>query len=472
MKRKIRVLYSTAECAPYARTGGLGDVGAALPEALNDSDIAIARIMPLYGNINCKTEYIMHFPVPMGDRYQTCIVEQEVSESPITTYFISSDWYFNRDGLYGHYDDGERFLFFCKASVIFASRMNDIPDIIHCNDWHTAFIPYIVKKMGLDIKTIFTIHNLRYQGWISCDFIKELKPDCEELAELGYPEYLNFMKSGIIYSDIISTVSRGYSREILKPELGENMEKLLSGRQKYLYGIINGIDLKEYDPECAVYPYNIMSIENKINNKHLLQREMGLEESDLPLVGAVTRLDEQKGIDIMLEAVQRMGLNGFQFVILGTGNSYYEKAVEELSQKYRGRFKGCLKFDTSLSKRIYAGSDIFLMPSRYEPGGLGQLYAMRYGAVPVVRRTGGLKDTVVDFKKWEDKATGFCFDSYSAVSLSNTLKKAIELYGSSKWDKLIKNCMQYNFSWEKSALQYIKLYKNVLKKLNKIRTAD
>lgn len=468
MKKKISVLYSTAECAPYARTGGLGDVGGALPEALEDEGIDIIRVMPMYRNICCNTKYIMHFSVPMGDRYQTCVVEREVSENPVATYFINNDWYFNRNTLYGHYDDGERFLFFCKSAVIFASRIDNAPDIIHCNDWHTAFIPYIVKKMGLDIKTIFTIHNLRYQGWISSDFIKELKPDEDELLKMGYPEYLNFMKSGILYSDFISTVSRGYSREILKPEFGEGMEKLLSFRKNDLYGIINGIDLKEYDPECAAFPYSRDNIENKRKNKHLLQIESGLEESDLPLVSGVTRLDEQKGIDIMLDAVNRMGLDGFQFVILGTGNSKYEKAIEELSQKYSKRFTGYLRFDSSLSKKIYAGSDIFLMPSRYEPGGLGQLYAMRYGAVPVVRHTGGLKDTVIDIKKGENRATGFCFETYSATSLSNVLKCAIDLYGSSTWDKLIKNCMGYDSSWSKSALLYMKLYRDVMHKQQKM----
>lgn len=466
MGRKIKVLYASSECAPYARTGGLGDVGGALPEPLKDKGIDIIRVIPRYRSINCESKYIMHFSVPMGERYQTCIIEQIISENNVPTYFICCDWYFNRDKLYGYNDDAERFLFFCKSVIIFAGKMGRIPDLIHCNDWHTGFIPFMVKKMGSNIKTLFTIHNLRYQGWISCDFVKEYKPSYDELVKLGYPEYLNFMKSGIIYSDFISTVSRGYSREILKPENGEGMDKLLLERKKSLCGIINGIDLKEYDPEDAEFPYDSGCIDIKKKNKLLLQKELGLRETDLPLVSSVTRLDDQKGIDIMIEAIRKMELNGFEFVILGTGDNTYEKILEELSQTYNGRFKACIKFDSSLSKRIYAGSDIFLMPSRYEPGGLGQLYAMRYGTVPVVRHTGGLKDTVIDIKKGKDKATGFCFTPYSAASLANALKRAINLYGSPAWDSIVKNCMTYEFSWEKSAARYIKLYKSILHKEN------
>lgn len=460
MRRKLRVLYVTAECAPYAKAGGLGEVSAALPKALSLNNVDIRRVLPLHRGTSCDLKYKCDFSVKMGDKFETCIVKTDATEKDVPAYFVANDYYFNRDDIYKFYDDGERFLFLCKAVVEMLKHIPFKPDIIHCNDWHTGFLPLLLKKEGFKGKTIYTIHNLKYQGCIGADYFENLTED--EMKELGYPGCLNFMSAGLLHSDYITTVSESYAKEMLSQGFG--MDDILSKRTSNIRGILNGIDDEKYDPSKEgdlKIPYSIENIDDKKKNKDLLQRELGLEVSNVPLIAAVTRLTEVKGIDIMLEGLLNIN-KPFQFVLLGSGNMYYEKILEEIAGNYMGKIVVNFKYDEDLAKRIYAGSDMFLMPSLYEPCGLGQLYAMRYGSIPIVRHTGGLRDTVVDFNKNPKKGNGFTFEEYSADALVKTVEEAIEVYNTSKWQTIIKNAMTCDWSWKKSAEKYLTLYNELI----------
>jgi len=458
MGKKLKVLFISSECEPFARTGGLGDVSAALPEALSEEEVIVRRVLPLYRTITDNIKYKADFSVPMNDKYQGCILKYDSYDKKVPTYFISNDYYFNRNKFYGYFDDGERFLFFCKAVVEMLKIIPFKPDIIHCNDWHTAFIPLLLKASGSHIKTVFTIHNLRYSGVIPGDYINEYGISHRNLEKIGYPDNLNFMKAGILFADQITTVSKTYASEILTSEYGEGFDELLLERKNNLSGILNGIDTRIYNPENAAVPFCISSIYDKEKNKVLLRNELNLDHEDVPVVASVTRLDDQKGIDLILSALQKMDIKEFQFVLLGTGSEYYEGLFKEMADMYPGKMAVRFAFDSELSKRIYAGSDIFIMPSLFEPGGLGQLYAMSYGTIPVVRSTGGLKDTVIDVNDDRERANGFCFKTYLVNSFIAALKQAISEYNTSEWETLIKNCMACDRSWKISSMQYMDLY--------------
>lgn len=467
MRRKIRVLYVSAECGPYGKTGGLGEVAYSLPQALEEEDIDICRVIPLY-RTNCeKLKYRTDFSVAMGKGYRTCIIKQLLDNKSVPTYFIANDWYFNRDNIYGYHDDGERFMFFCKAVMEMIKNISLKPDIIHCNDWHTGFIPFFTRFGSFDTRTVFTIHNIKYSGWAPYDYIEEYNAEDEVLKDLGYPKNLNFIKTGLIHSDFITTVSPGYAGEILTHEMGGGMDNVLKGRKETLKGILNGIDTKTYNPSRTgdvVIPYSVENSEKKRSNKSILKKELGLSQGDVPLVCAVTRLDEQKGIDIIIEGISKMRMKGLQFVLMGTGSIYYQKMLHELQERYKGKICIIFDYDPSLARRIYAGSDIYVMPSRYEPCGLGQQYAMAYGTVPVVRRTGGLKDTVIDMDEGIDKANGFCFNEYTASAFVDALRRAVKSYKTPEWVYLMRNAMNVDRSWNKSAKEYIEIYKKLLKR--------
>lgn len=462
MVRKLKVLFVSSECGPYARTGGLGDVASSLPDALSkDENISIRRVMPLYRSVKGNLKYKTDFSVPMGDGYQNCIIKCERQIKKVPTYFIGNDWYFNRNDLYGYFDDGERFLYFCKAVVEMISFIGFRPDIIHCNDWHTAFIPLLAKMRHKSIKTMYTIHNLVYTGFIPANYLSEYEISKENLEMLGFPDNLNFIKAGLAFSDHITTVSKGYAAEILTPQYGAGLDNLTNMRKNSISGILNGIDTDMYNPESAIVPFNMDSIDKKAENKALLRKELNLMDSDLPVVSAVTRLDEQKGIGIIINALRKTDLENFQFVLLGTGNMYYENTFSEMASMYLGRMAFIPKFNPTLASRIYAGSDILIMPSKFEPGGLSQLYAMAYGTVPVVRNTGGLKDTVIDEKDDFENANGFCFDSYTVSAFLKALNRAIAAYKTPRWQKLMKNGMALDKSWKNSAAEYAALYRNL-----------
>lgn len=461
MVRKLKVLFVSAECEPYARTGGLGDVSSALPKALCREGVSVMRVMPLHRMVNCNLKYKTDFSIPMGSGFQNCIIKYDYDSEEVPTYFICNDWYFNREKLYGYYEDGERFLFFCKAVVEMLNHINFKPDIIHCNDWHTGFVPLILKSSGSKTKTVYTIHSLKYSGCINNDFLREYNIPEGTLSFIGSPDSLNFTRAAVLYSDFLTTVSNEYAKEIKTPEFGEGYEELFAKRGDSLKGILNGIDIESFNPQNAVFPYDEYNLDGKKENKRLLREELKLDEQDVPIVSAVTRLDDQKGMDILLNALRKIDLKGFQFVMLGTGNKYYEDAFGEMASMYPGRMAARFVFDAGLSRRIYAGSDIFVMPSKFEPGGLGQLYAMNYGTVPVVRSTGGLKDTVKDAGN-SGSGNGFCFKNYSVNELLKALNRAVALYGSPVWEKIIRNGMELDKSWKKSVNEYIAVYQKLV----------
>lgn len=465
--RKRKVLFVSAECEPYARTGGLGDVSAAYPNALASENVSVIRVMPLYRCVERNVKYKLDFPIRMGKGYQTCVVKADYSDRNVVTYFIGNDYYYNKDWIYGYYEDGERFLFFCKAVVKLLKSISFQPDIVHCNDWHTGFIPMLLKLEGLHTKSVYTIHNLRYTGYIGADYLWEYPISWDELQRLKVNDVLNFTKAGLYYSDAITTVSRQYAKDITTPEYGEGYDGILRERKKCIRGIQNGIDIEIYNSNKASIPFDINDMAGKKENKKLLFHELGFswedQIEDLPLVSVISRLDDQKGINLIVNMIRKTDLTGYRVVILGTGNSNYEKELTELAERYPGRMKVVIAFDGELAKRIYAGSDIFLMPSLFEPGGLGQLIAMAYGTVPVVRSTGGLKDTVIDVKEDSDNGNGFCFKKYSVNALIGALNRAFDAYRTSSWEQIMKNGMQFEKSWQYSVKQYLQLYKDISK---------
>lgn len=468
MERKIRILYVSAEITPYASAGGLGEVGQSLPAALLDSGKAeIQRVMPLYQCIREKgfqLNYLMDFPVLMGAGFETCIVKTEPEGAGIPTYFIGNDRYYNRDQIYAYEDDGFRFYFFCRAVLELLKRVPFQPDIIHVNDWHTGFIPLMLKKKFPGIKTVFTIHNIAYQGFVPASvFSDELEE--EQLRLLGYPEWLNFMKAGIEYADLVTTVSPGYKKEIRQPQSSFGMYKLLRNRHNAFVGILNGI-AAAYDPRQAgglAYPYDYKEPERKKLNRAELRMEYGLPEQDLPMVAMITRLEYAKGIDVLIKAVSYSDLSKFQLVILGSGNPYYQGILKNMAEGYAGKIIFESNYSAELAKKIYAAADIYLMPSLYEPCGLGQLYALRYGAVPIVNPVGGLRDTVICDSRNPARNTGFYMEEWSGEALAKAIALAVAAYHTPQWIQLIQNGMRYNSTWKKSVSKYIKQYERLLK---------
>jgi starch synthase len=463
MAKKIKVLYVSAECGPYSSAGGLGEVAAALPRAIAEQDIDIRRIVPLHRETTQKLRFRSNFPVKMGDKYQTCLIKYDFDEKEVPTYFVGNDYYFNRDSIYKQYDDGERFLFFCKAVVQFLEETSFKPDIVHINDWHAGLIPMILKNKGLTFKTVNNIHNPIYNGWISADYLEDENLPFDYLTSIDYPNYLNFLKAGIIYSDAVTTVSSSFASEIQKEGKGYGMEEFLSHKGA-IQGILNGVDAEKYNPEAdsEIYAnYSRKNHEAKKENKKSLQRDFGLEEKDVPVICAVTRLEDQKGIDILIETLATFDKD-CQFIILGSGKKTYEEHLKSLCSRYPGRIAVRIGYSVEVAKKIYAGSDIYVMPSLYEPGGIGQLIAMRYGTVPVVRNTGGLKDTVIDFDKDRKKGNGFVFEKYSHRDLNHALERAIGCYNTNEWNSIIENCMKYDSSWKKAGKKYADLYRNIV----------
>lgn len=462
---KIKVLYVTAETYPYAYVGGLGEVGASLPKALSRSgEVEIHRVLPGYKNINCNKKIITDFPVPMGKDYDTCVLKTDPDNREVPTYFIGNDRYFYRDAVYGHADDGFRFFFFCSAVTEMLKNIPFQPDIIHVNDWHTGFIPLLVLKKELSIKTVFTIHNILYRGFIPESYLDGMLTD-EEAKVLGRPEYLDFMKAGLIYAHRLTTVSPGYSKEICKPPLSGGLEPLIKNRGDRVTGILNGIDQDGYNPltdGVLTYPYSVKNIENKKKNRRVLRKKLGLADEDIPLVSMVTRLDWAKGIDLVIGAMELLEDESFQLVIHGSGNPYYQGLLMEMTQRFPSKVVVDFQYSPVLAKEIYAASDLFLMPSAYEPCGVGQLYAMRYGVVPVVNPVGGLGDTIIDCENTPEKNNGFHMKEWRAECLAQAMKRAFSMYKTSLWNSMVENGMKSDWSWEKSVQQYIDVYRDVL----------
>ncbi|MPQ43313.1 glycogen synthase GlgA [Clostridium tarantellae] len=475
----MKVLFVASEASPFIKTGGLGDVMGALPQSLKDMGVEARVVIPKYKNIKKEIlenlKFIKWFMVSVGWRNQYCGVFEYEYENVIY-YLIDNQYYFNRDTLYGHYDDGERFAYFDRAVLNFLKEINWCPDIIHCNDWHTGMIPvlhkleYIKDDFYKNIKTVFSIHNLLFQGV----FQKEILPDLFGYdyqsinnGSLEFYDCMSFMKGAINYSDRVATVSKTYAKEIQTPYYGEKLEGLLIERSNALIGIVNGIDYKEYNPEKDSYiykNYSLKSIENKLENKLALQKELGLPiKTNTPMIGLISRLTNQKGCDLIVNIANKLLQNDVQLVILGTGDREYEEHFKGLQYMYRDKVVANIRFDNSLAHKIYAASDMFLMPSLFEPCGLGQLIALRYGAIPIVRETGGLKDTILPFNQYNGLGNGFSFTNYNSNDLMHVINYALETYKNKDvWTSIVTQAMNSNNSWGKSAKEYKELYEELL----------
>ena len=471
----MKVLIVASECAPFAKTGGLADVVGALPKALKKNGVDVRVIMPFYKQI--KDQNIAYYKgynyVRMGSSPEYAGIFHTIKDE-IDYYFIDSEKYFARDRLYGYGDDGERFAFFDFA-VLEALRVVDFfPDIIHCNDWQTGLIPYILKKNYYSyhvynrIRTVYSIHNIQYQGSYPMDMMSILYMPYSNSLE--FDGNLNFMKTGIMESNIITTVSPTYKTEVLTDDYGYNLNNILGLRYFDFHGILNGIDTDKYDPQTDKYIYKNYSVSTYVSgkkaNKKALLEEFGMDSrQDVPLFGMVSRLADQKGIELLMPILDDVIVNSnAKFILMGSGNADYEDYFRSLEARYPDRFKSYIGYSDLVAQKIYAGSDIFLMPSKFEPCGLGQMIAMRYGTLPLVRETGGLKDTVRPYNKFNGDGTGFSFSNYDSWELKEIMYLAIDTYNNHKddWKKLIKQAMEMDFSWNRSALIYIDLYKKLV----------
>ena len=471
----MKVLFASSEAYPFAMSGGLADVAGALPKALRRRLVGCRVVMPLYGSIKEelreKMTFICSITVPVSWRRQYCgIFEAHIDG--VIYYLIDNQYYFKRDGLYGHYDDAERFAFFSRAVIEIIPHIGFKPDIIHCNDWQTAMIPvylneyYRENPIFSDIKTVFTIHNIQYQG----KYGHELYSDVLGLPEgregiVEYDDCVNLMKGAIQCADKITTVSPTYSREILDPYYSHGLDNILKEFTFKLTGIVNGIDYDVYNPETDEMIYKNFSVSDmsgKAYNKKCLQKDLGLpQRADVPIIGMVTRLVKHKGIDLVKCVFEELLKADLQFVILGSGEWEFETFFHEMAQRYPDKVGLKLGFDTNLAHKIYAGSDLFLMPSNSEPCGLAQLVALRYGTIPIVRETGGLNDTIKD--SGDGEGNGFTFSNYNAHDMQNTVWRALAGYSDKKgWGILRKRAMECNNSWSASANAYIRLYKEII----------
>jgi len=481
-KKALKVLLVSAEVAPFAKTGGLADVAAALPKALSAMGHDVRIVMPKYRIVGDINNYVADFGVSVGNRIETIVVHEQYlplftgSETKgVKVYMLGNANYFDRDGIYGHEDDGERFALLCKASLELIDAIDFVPDIIHCNDWHTGPLPMLLKELYLEnskyknIKTLFTIHNMEYQGHFNKTLLNfmGLNQDIFTSELVEFYGTLNFMKAGLIYSDKINTVSRTYAKEIATAEFGERLDGLVRQRENDICGIVNGIDTDIFNPETDIhlqFNFDDKGIEKKTINKWQLQKELGLNEGDFPLAAMVSRLASQKGLDIVLEALPKLINKGLQFVLLGLGEPFFEEKFKELSTLYPQMVYCSNSFNPPLAQRIYGSCDLFLMPSKFEPCGLGQLIAMRYGGIPVVRETGGLADTVKDFASSDGDGNGFVFTESSSEAFSYAVERAMILYKSSKKDffSLQSSNMKMDYSWRKSAIEYEELYFKII----------
>ena len=477
----MKVLFVASEAYPFIKTGGLGDVAYALPKALRKLGIDARVIIPKYSNIplsfkNCM-ENVATFNVNIGWRDQYCGLEY-LTYDGVPYYFVDNEYYFKRPQAYGFYDDGERFSFFSKAVLESIKYIKDFaPDIIHCNDWFCGVIPVLLKENYSEndlynkIKSVFTIHNLQYQGVFS----KEVLGDLLNLDEkyfnddaLKFYDAISFMKAGIVFSDAVTTVSETYAGEIRTPFYGEKLDGLLSAKSEKLHGIVNGIDYGLYNPlvdKKIFFNYDSSNIKQKVKNKLKLQEKLGFSIcEDVPLIGIVTRLVKQKGLDLIVDILQELLSLPIQIVLLGNGDEYYEDIFQYYASIYPSRISTNIIFDEGLAQQIYAASDMFLMPSLFEPCGIGQLIALKYGSIPIVRETGGLKDTITPYNKYTGNGNGFSFSNYNSKELLDTVIRALNLYKDKDlWDKLVLNAMLSNNSWENSAKNYMKLYSDIQK---------
>lgn len=482
-QENLKILFVSAEVSPFAKTGGLADVAGSLPHTLASKGNDVRVVMPRYKCIDAGMHYVTDFAIQMGNSIETCIVRETVmgsknEKASVPVYFIDSYQYFDRDGIYCFHDDGERFAFFCNSVLEMLPHINFQPDVIHCNDWHAGPICMLLKEKYNSnsfyekISTVYTIHNLEYQGHfdkniLGCFNVKEEVFVPEKVEFYGR---FNFMKAGLAYADIISTVSETYAKEIQTEQYGEKLEGLLTRRSDDLYGIVNGIGYDQFSPETDLRIFKNFNEKNtqvKKENKYALQSEMGLPVKDVPVLSLISRLTGQKGLGLIVDKIDELMSNDVQFVVLGSGDPYYEDAFKYAKEKYPDKIATYIGFNASLAQRIYASSDIFLMPSRFEPCGLGQIISLRYGTIPVVRAVGGLADTIIDYDANKEAGNGFSFYEFSSVQFYLTLTRALNVYFDKpeEWQKLVKKAIVQDFTWNKPADKYLELYKKAMNKI-------
>ena len=480
-----KILFAASEAVPFAKSGGLGDVIGSLPKAIMNQDkkADVRVIMPKYEDIAPEfieeMEYVTYINVWVGWRHAHCGVFKLEYEG-VTFYFIDNEYYFKRRGFYGYYDDGERFAFFCHSVLSILPHLEWIPDIIHCHDWQSAAVMPLLKYSyneleGYDkIGTVQTIHNLGYQGIFPKSVLSDLLGlDFRVFTHTGmeFHNDVNFLKGGIAYADKITTVSKSYAEEIKNEYFGERLDGLLNYRSGDLYGILNGIDYDIYDPtsdEELFVNYSWRATAKRLNNKAKLQETLGLKvDKNIPLIGMVSRLVNSKGIDLVAHVLEEILERDVQFVILGAGEYEYESLFRSFAEKYPKKMAANISFSDSFARKVYAGSDMFLMPSRFEPCGIGQLIALRYGSIPIVREVGGLKDTVIPFNKKKEEGNGFTFINYNAHEMLDAIDKALKVYSDSKtWAKLVRTAMKSDYSWKNSANEYLEIYNDLIEKNN------
>ena len=473
----MKILFATSECVPFIKTGGLADVVGALPKELIKSGADVRVILPLYKTMDAKwraqAKLLLHFDVNLGWRRQYVGIHT-IEYSGITFYLVDNEQYFARDYVYGSgTDEGERYAFFCRAVLEALPKLDFIPDVIHCNDWQTGLIPVMLKiqynnlQMYQGIKTVYTIHNLKFQGIFPIDFIEELLG----LGGLAYTSdslefygMCSFMKGGIVYADEVTTVSPTYSQEIQTAYYGERLDGLLRSRAAHLSGILNGIDVGEYNPATDPFlaaNYDVDSFDKKVENKLALQKELGLkEDAEAPMIGMVSRLSGQKGLDLVECVFDPIMNTGAQFVVLGMGESKYIDLFSWAQWRYAGQVSACFQMNNPLAHKIYGACDMFLMPSMFEPCGLSQLIALRYGTLPITRETGGLRDTVLAYNEYTGDGNGFTFLNYNAHDMLHVIENAVEMYKNKRsiFNGLAVRAMNGHYGWDRSAKTYLELY--------------
>ncbi len=479
-EQPLRILILAAEIVPFAKVGGLADVVGALPKAFKALGHDVRLVMPRYRQVDPERfglqPVLESLKVDMKSFQVSIRVLEGTIGDEIPVYMIDSPRYFDRENIYGYTDDGERFIIFCRSALETMRALDWSPDIIHCHDWHTGIVPnwmhtlYHDDPFFADAATVYTIHNLAYQGIFGYRILEVagvaaqgfLYPQITELANV-----VDIMGRGILFADAITTVSERYAQEILTPTFGEKLDHLLRSRRDRLFGILNGLDYQEMNPATDRYihtNFDINSLEKRDQNKRALQEEAHLPvRPDVPLLAMISRLADQKGFDLLAQIIEPVLAQGVQFVVLGIGDQYYHELFQNLAARYPEQVAIFLTFNTELAQHIYAGSDMFLMPSRFEPCGLGQLIAMRYGSVPIVRSVGGLADTVQEYDPRTDEGNGFAFNNYDPWEFFAAIVRALELYRfTENWRTLQRRCMAADHSWQASALRYIDVYRNAL----------
>ncbi len=472
----MKILYAASEALPFVASGGLADVAGSLPKALQKEGAECRVVLPLYSGIKdslrAQLQYVTHFNVPLSWRNQYCGLFTAQVDG-VTYYLLDNEYYFKRGGIYGFYDDAERFVFFSKAVLEMLTVMDYEPDIISCNDWQTAMVPVFLNVFyrGMEkfrrIRTVFTIHNIQYQGKYGMEIATDIcgLPDYA-VNMITYDGAVNMMKGAIEQCDMISTVSPSYAQEILDSWFGFGLDKILREKSYKLCGILNGIDVDSYNPKTDpdIYKhYTARSLSGKAVNKAKVQELLGLEAApDRPLIVMISRLVGMKGLDLVRYIFDEIMAQGCQFAVLGTGDYIYENFFREQAQRHPGAMAFWQGFVPDLARKLYAGGDILLMPSKSEPCGLAQMVALRYGTIPVVRETGGLRDSIIDLGG--ENGNGYTFKTYNAHDMLGAIQRALGLYEHDKagWKAAVVHAMGCDFSWESSAKQYMEMYRRVL----------